>query len=214
MASMAALGKAAGVYQSLFNNHVPVCWANIKPAYKYPWKSWRMNLLPYAPGVAAFNCPAANNSDASVFHSEAEMAGQDMDDTINAGSYGVMYQFSRASYKTLNYSGVKTTGHPMWSNSFDVDAAWQNPANSVYLADCFLSKGPLTYPSQSYTVWGSSAILPPSAAGYRSTSVNRRFADRHDGTNCLFLDGRVVRYVTADLDGMVAGDSRCIWDTD
>jgi prepilin-type processing-associated H-X9-DG protein len=100
--------------------------------------------------------------------------------------------------------------------------AWKDPANSVYVADSYLSKSPVAYPSQSYGDYGTSAILPPSIMtvsgvplpnpAYFGTGVSRRFADRHCGTNCLFLDGRVAVYPTQTLDGMTVGSPDCIWD--
>ncbi|KKM99372.1 hypothetical protein LCGC14_1148500 [marine sediment metagenome] len=217
-ANLSAVGKAAAMYQSDFADYVPICWANISSARSNPWKSWRASLLPYAPGVAVFNCSAAKDTGeiGEVFHTDAEIMGHDMDDTINAGSYGVMYQDSLPSYTTPNYSGIVARGHPMWSSAFSTvpGVAWRNPAESVYVADAYLAKGPVTYPSQSYKGYGTSAIVPPSAKGYFDRGVTRRFADRHCGTNCLFVGGNVRAYVTKDLDDMVAGESDCVWSTD
>ncbi len=90
----------------------------------------------------------------------------------------------------------------------------------MYIADgCFVN-GPLTYPSQSYNNDGTSAIicpqydpsLPPPMPQYFGNTVTRRFADRHLGTNCLFLGGDVRSYTTAVLDNMVWGTPDCVWD--
>jgi prepilin-type N-terminal cleavage/methylation domain-containing protein len=218
-AGLSALGKAVSLYQSDFGEYVPICWANLSATRPNPWKSWRTCLLPYASGFAVFNCPAAKDTGAigEVFHSAAEVTGDDMLHTINAGSYGVMYQFSLPTYKTPNYSGVETTGHPMWSLAFSTSpgVAWRDPANSVYVADSCLAMGPVTYPSQSHKGYGSSAIEPPSSEGYFDVAIpRRRFADRHLGTNCLFLGGYVRSYTTKDLDEMVGGSNTCVWDAD
>jgi prepilin-type N-terminal cleavage/methylation domain-containing protein len=217
-ANLAAIGKAAVLYQSDYGEYVPICWANISPDCPNPWKSWRATLLRYASGVAAFNCPAAKDTGSigEVFHSVEEMSRQDMDHTINAGSYGVMYQYALPSYMTLNDSGLVTRGHPMWSCAFSTapGVSWRKPADSVYVADACLTQGPVTYPSVSHKGYGTSAIVPPSADGYFDLMVTRRFADRHLGTNCLFLGGNVVNYATSILDHMPGGSGNNVWTTE
>lgn len=217
MANLRALGTAAALYKSDFDEYVPICWANLESStYVNPWKSWRMNLLPYTSGVSAFNCAAAKETGTmgEVFHSVDEMAGYEKHGTVNAGSFGVMYQHLLPSCRNVNSHGVIEQCHPMWSLAVSSapGAAWQDPANSVYIADSYLAKGPVRYPSQSYKDYGSSAIVPPSEKGYFDVGVTRRFADRHCGTNCLFLDGHVANFVTGELDSMVAGEADCVWD--
>jgi len=56
--------------------------------------------------------------------------------------------------------------------------------------------------------------VPPSQVGYFSGFLTRRFADRHVGTNCLFVDGHVRNFETRHLDSMVPASSDCIWDVD
>jgi len=217
-ASLHAVGIAAGAYQVQFGGYVPICWQNLGPHFKNPWKSWRASLLPYVPSYAAFNCPAARDTGqmGEVFRSAAEITGHDLTDTANAGSYGVMYQYSLPSYMTPDYSGVMARGHPVWSCAFSTapGVAWRHPSSSVYVADAYLAKGPITYPSQSYKGLGTSVIVPPSAQGYFDAQVTRRFADRHLGTNCLFVGGQVVTYATESLDHMIAGAGDCVWDTE
>jgi len=217
-ASLSAVGRAAALYQFDFGDYVPICWRNISDSFVNPWKSWRANLLPYAPGFAAFNCSAAKDTGVigEVFHSAEEITGQDMLGTTNAGSYGVMYQHSLPSYTAPNHLGIVQRGHPAETCAFPTvpGVAWRNPANSVYVADAYLARGPVTYPSRSYKGFGTSAIVLPSDPEYVGLNVTRRFADRHAGTNCLFVDGRVKSYVTKDLDSMAPGDGNCVWDTD
>jgi prepilin-type processing-associated H-X9-DG protein len=232
-AGLASLGQAAGMYQVDYGNFVPICWRNVDPTDPKkvnPWKSWRSSLLPYTTGYAVFNCPAVTDGrvEGEYFHSSEEVVDYRQEcgpaadkrqivGTAHCGSYGVMYQNAKAPYKTVNYAGQQATGHPVWSQAFSVipGTAWRDPANSVYIADGVLTDGPVTYPSGSaYKGYGTSAIVPPSDPGYFSGSLTRRFADRHLGTNCLFLDGRVATYETRDLDGMTAGSSDCVWDTD
>ena len=219
LSNLHSLGNAAGIYQSDFGECVPICWMNLSPSHVNPWQSWRMGLLPYTAGVAAFNCPAANDSGeiGEVFHSVEEMGGQDLYGTANAGSYGVMYQESLPSYTPIDSSGVPKQGHPAHSFAFSTapGVAWRDPANSVYIADSHLARGPVMYPSRRYGEYGASAIVPPSDKEtdyFREDMPTHRFADRHCGTNCLFVDGRVDSFVTEDLDNMVEGETDCIWD--
>lgn len=216
-ANLRAIGIAAQVYEADFEGYVPICWANIDPKLPRPWKSWRVNLLPYAPGAAVFGCPAATNTGGmgETFQSEEEIEGHELYHTVNAGSYGVIYQWSLPSFRTENYSDILARGHPMWSCAFSTTPgmAWRDPTNSVYVADSCLTKGPITYPTNSYKNYGSSAIVPPSDERYFDV-LARRFADRHCGTNCLFLGGYVLSFSTKDLDEMVAGTANCVWDTE
>ncbi len=214
-----ALGKAAAFYQSDFGQYVPICWRNWDDSYVNPWKSWRMGLLPYASGEDAFNCPAAEDfgTVGEVFHSEDELASvTERAGTANSGSYGVMYQFALPSYRAINFHGIKDLAHTHWNLAFSTipGIAWRDPINSVYIADGCLTEGPITYPTKSYKDYGTSFILPPSDPRYFGIGLTRRFADRHMGTNCLFLDGRVESFLTADLDSMIAGEGGCIWDVE
>ncbi len=220
-ATLRSLGTAGTLYQSDFEGYLPICWRNYESSWPNPWESWRMKLLPYASGVGIFNCSAAKDSGTmgEVIRSVSELASRtENEGTANAGSYGVMYQFSLPSYETLNYDGVVGRGHPAWSCAFSTvpGVAWQDPVNSVYVADSCFVKGPIRYPTQNnYKNYGSSAIELPSDATYSDPSraiPTRRFADRHLGTNCLFVEGHVGSYETRDLDSMVEEESNCIWD--
>jgi len=218
-ANLAAIGKAAALYQSDSLDCVPICWANIRPDEPHPWKSWRASLLPYVANFAALNCPAVTDWGVrgELFHTAEEVTGQQMQGTINAGSYGVIYQYSLPGYRTLNYAGIQAQGHPMWSCAFSTapGTAWRNPSGSVYVADAVLTDGPITYPSgPGYKGYGTSAIVPPSEPEYSRDGLTRRFADRHVGTACLFVDGHGLAYETKILDAMVAGSGGCVWSTE
>jgi hypothetical protein len=168
-----------------------------------------------------FNCPCANDSGqvGGTFHSNAEVTGQDMSQTSDAGSIGVMWVDALPSFQTPNFDGVMDKGNPSLSCAFSTapNVAWADPPNSVYVADACLTKGPVTYPSQSHKDYGTSTIFLPGSTdpdtSYSTTGVSRRFSDRHLGTNCLFLGGYVKSYNTQTLDAMKAGDSDCVWDT-
>lgn len=220
-----ALGVALYMYQNDYGSYVPIGWQNMGSHVKHPWKSWRSNLLPYT-GFKMFNCPAARDSGTlgAVFHSDAEVLLtvkdkiESLNGTTNAGSYGIMYQYSLPNYKTINFSGIEVRGHPSSSSAFSTlpGVSWRDPANSVYAADAAFTYGPLIYPTRSYKNLGTSYILPPSEMQWRYFEAVpvRRFADRHCGTNCLFVAGYVVSYSTDLLDNMVAGRSDCVWDTE
>jgi prepilin-type N-terminal cleavage/methylation domain-containing protein len=228
--SLKSVGSAVAMYQTDFDEYVPICWANLgNETFANKWRSWWTNLLPYG-GYRMFNCPSGRESpkcqDATqmdkaigeIFHSADEVTGQAAFQATNAGSYGLMYQDSLASYATVNYANIVSRGNPCWSLAFSTKpgVAWRDPANSAYVADACFTNGPLTYPSQSYTDHGTAAIYVPTDPdkGYFGTGPTRRFADRHLGTNCLFLGGYVLSFKTAVLDNMVPGQLDCVWDTE
>ena len=216
-ANLRALGSAAAQYRCEFDDYVPVCWKNTPSTYPKPWKSWRTLLAPYTPSVAAFNCPGVPADDvAARFASLEQMYGQDYDSTANAGSYGIVYQDARAGYETLTFSNIVRRGHPVWSQAYSTKSggAWTSAAQSIYVADACPTNGPLTYPTRAYKGFGTSVVVPPSDPAYSTGELTRRFADRHYGTNCLFVSGEVKNYVTSALDSMRQGSSECVWDTD
>ena len=217
LANLGVVGKAALIYQTVYNGYVPICWGNLNDS-NYPFRSWRTNLLTYTSGYTVFNCPATSDNDqnGAIFHSDEEITGDKWHHTINAGSYGVIYQYSLPSYETLSCDGNIQYGHPMWSCAFPTKpgVAWRDPPNSVYVADSCVTEGPVTYPTQIFNGYGISVINPPSASDYFNINRTFRFADRHLGTNCLFLDGKVLSYETKDLDSMTAGKENCVWDTE
>ncbi len=220
--NLRSLGAAAALYQAEFGEYVPICWRNVDENQVNPWPSWRMGLLPYTGGVATFNCSGAKDAGplSEVIHSASEMASRtEKYGTANAGSYGVMYQESLPSYETEDVAGVVKQGQACDSLAFSTvpGLAWRDPANSVYIADAYLAKGPVSYPTEGYKNNGTSAVVPPSDPDhdyFDAVGVTRRFADRHFGTNCLFVGGRVEMFVTKELDDMVAGSADCIWDVE
>lgn len=219
MGSLKTVGVAACYYQSDYGEYVPICWGNLDPgdpANVYPWKSWRTNLLRYVPSFKAFNCPTAQDTAVlgQVFHSNDEVTGQDKTGTVSAGSYGIMYQMALGEYMTLQMDGTTDYAIPSRSLAYSTrrDDAWHDPFNSVYVADSCYVRGPVTYPSRPYPNYGTSCIYAPDMPQYQSVVVARRFADRHVGTNCLFLGGYVLNYKTQDLDQMVTGSPNCVWD--
>lgn len=224
-ANLNALGKSAALYQMDNGDYVPMCWENFPPqTHANPYMSWRASLLPYAV-VGLFNCPSAgqNGSTGELLHSNSEVTAHDPSNnyTMFAGSYGVIDQLSLPTFETPNDAGYVMRGSPEYSQAFSTrpSKAWRDPANSVYLADSFLAMGPIVYPSTGHKNYGAAAVKAPckdpgDADWYFITAKPMwRFADRHDGTSCLFLGGYVRGYKTSDLENMTAGDPECVWDT-
>lgn len=217
-AKLKNIGVAVSLYQGDCPGYIPVCWQNIPVTSRNPWPSWRTSLLRYG-SYHMFNCPCAESSGSETFHSAAEVTGHENADTANSGSYGLMYQNSLPTFQSINYSNVVCQGHPCYSQAFPTapGAAWRNPTESLYIADARLVDGPVTYPSaKAHRGYGTSVIFPPSSTSfnYFGTALTRRFADRHLGTNCLFVGGNVRNYPTKTLDEMKAGKPDCIWDVD
>jgi len=161
-----------------------------------------------------------------LFHSNDEVtswATNVSSGTANWGTYGIMYQSSLPGYETLAISGKMLRGSPAISQAFSTvpGAAWMDPANTVYAADACLCDIPVSYPSRSYKGTGTSYINVPRVSPtdpipYKSSAyggIVRSFADRHEGTSCLFVDEHVAGYQTQVLDNMIPGTYGCVWET-
>jgi len=212
-AGLHTVGLGAQMYSADFSEEVPVCTSNIKDATNN-YLSWRTNLLPYVRAYQLFNCPAAVDAPLTpkgepVFHSDDELTSTEIGaGTANCGSYGVMAVFAVSQYLLPDCFGGQSNAFPTSCNSFSLvpGRAWMNPNDSVYCADaCYVSR-----PDR-----GTSYIMPPTPDLLAPASFSylpRCFADRHVGTNCLFLDGRVQNYPIQTLQNMNNGASDCIWD--
>ncbi len=240
MNNFKGLGTALAMYQGDYGDYAPICWTNMSLedcdigaglADAHPWKSWRTSLLPYGT-YKLFNCPTARFSE--LVKSEEDITclshiNQNGDcGTTNKGSYGIIYQPALPGYKTVNCDGSYFTWTPDGSDYYAdpyfncaystiPGVAWTDPANSVYAADAYFANDYPCYPSV-IGDRGCSSIIPPDCSDYLPPGAlpvpgnQRRFADRHIGTNCLFLDGCVRNYDTKRLDQMKTGDTNCIWD--
>ncbi len=96
---------------------------------------------------------------------------------------------------------------------------WFDPNNSMYCADAYLNNTPNPIPTAYPTVQGGSNIPSAQVHSMFGTPRNsttggwtRGFADYHNGTNCLILDGSARTVKTIELDLHVEGDPACIWD--
>jgi prepilin-type N-terminal cleavage/methylation domain-containing protein len=213
------IGKAAALYQADHPSYVPVSWRNQELTYANPWPSWRTLLLPYLASFEALNCPAATDvpGGSLLFHSVDEVTTrEDWGGTGIAGSYGVIYQKSLPGYTTVDIFGDMQVGHPGYSLAWPVDPgiAWRKPGESVYAADSCLASGPVVYPTVAHKGIGASMVIHPSRPWYGDGTATYRFADRHLGTCCLFVDGHVSSYATAELDAMQPGEGDCVWDVE
>jgi prepilin-type N-terminal cleavage/methylation domain-containing protein len=212
--SLRSLGLAASMYQTEFDQYVPVAHANIGPQSKNPWPSWRKSLLPYAGSFEAFNCASATG-EREFFTSESQITDTVQSECGNSGSFGIIYDWALAGYDTVTYTGSIGRGHPSHSQAFSTkpNTAWRDPAHSIYLADAVLSKTPIgTHPIKRHKEFGTSIIHAPDAADSLTTGVIRRFSDRHITANCLMVDGRVASYAPAELESMRRGSPGCLWD--
>ena len=218
-AGLSSIGRAAAVYQADSPPYVPVSWRNHELTYANPWDSWRTCLLPYLSSFETLNCPGAPDvaGGSLVFHSVEEVTTrEEWDGTGVAGSYGVIYQKSLPGYSTEDIYGEVSIGHPAYSPAWSVQsgAAWHHPGQSIYAADSCLASGPVVYPTVAHKGIGASMVIHPSREWYGDGTATYRFADRHLGTCCLFVDGHVATYATAALDAMKPGQADCVWDVE
>ncbi len=201
----------------------------------HPWKSWWASLLPYGT-YKLFDCPTARPTErvrcdedlTSITHVNVDTG------TLSKGSYGIIFQESLLGYKTvacdgnyytdyypddLNWERPYYFGYPTMNFAYSTipGVSWTDPANSVYAADCYFTNNVPTYPSEFGKI-GCSSLFPPDCLQWvvpgkpMCPGNPQRFADRHLGTNCLFLDGCVRNCDTRRLDAMNTGDPNCIWD--
>ena len=206
--SQRQIGIATASYGTDFPGWVPV---------SVYW--WREMLFPYiasagetptASGARVFNCPA------SRFRWDGSAANG------NSGSLGVMFQ-GTYRYAMLFGDGNWRTWNdwvPCWP--IGEGEAWRDPIHSIYVSDCYISKygGSITYSPQMYPLvegrdagHGSNHMHQPNQTTYMTDPAVRRFADRHSGSNCLFLDGRVEKWSTRIIDAMPSGAADTIWDS-
>ena len=187
------IGLAALEYSQDNNNFVPVHCGD-----------WYRRLLPLTGNAwPLFRCPG------SRFQSKGIV------------SVGVMFQ---GSYNYKTWKGglyqCNWNGHDhFWP--IDPNRAWRDPANSMYLADTWINHTPepiaTTYPTPEvpgkYIPSPHAHVIGDKTRLITTGAWTRGFADRHNGTNVLFLSWRVKSYPTRVLDGMVLGHPDTIWDT-
>jgi prepilin-type N-terminal cleavage/methylation domain-containing protein len=196
MSNARQIGVAMAIYAGDWSGFVPV----------QAHDRWRADLLPYA-NAAVFNCPASRFQvvEAAIFN-------------MNQGSLGQFYPLFAYNYSRFvpELNQVRSdNGAVKW---WPIEAGWKNPAETVYVADSYFGNNILAYPTaETAGLTAGSNHIHANLVGtptYFSPGQNvRRFADRHSGTTCLFVDGRVERRSTQWLDRTMLNDPACIWDT-
>jgi prepilin-type N-terminal cleavage/methylation domain-containing protein len=199
MNNLRQLGLSAQYYAGDFNDKIPV---NI---YR-----WRVLMWPYVDEISLFSCP-----ETSADGTSHRVGRQHLGDT-NRGSLGVMFQ-GAYNYRERYYSNWH--GEYRWTSSNggirawprEPGTGWKTPSASIYLADCYFGREPVTYPSTGISTMGTAHLHRPSVPYYIPGSA-RRFADRHGGTSCVFVDGSGKIISTAELDTAAEGAADCVWD--
>jgi prepilin-type processing-associated H-X9-DG protein len=204
---------------------------------------WRSLLLPYLypdPPVSntktltVYDCPASVHR--VYLNRTAGGGGIVQNDDGNSGSMGVVWlQMANDRDRAClwengpcNASGVCRKSGDNWYWPLAGGRAWDKPSESVYVADSVRSLTALAHPTAEGTdgvdskgtnhvaVYTAGWPAPIASAGYWaavSPGGVRRFADRHGGTNCLFVDGHVQAWNTLALESMRPDAPDCIWDT-
>jgi len=206
MAGMHSIGTGALMYSGDYAEEIPIAYRNFT-GYANNWNCWRTNLLPYVGTYQVFNCPAADDTGTTIFHNDSEVTSTSLAaGTAAYGTIGIIVETAVSLYHEPDCFGQQNVSwaNPMSCNSFSLipGRAYRDPNNSVYCADGYaLGKKP-----------GTSMIYLPDPDPYVPATYNRCFADRHLGTDCLFLDGRVENFPKQVLDSMKYGASDCVWD--
>jgi prepilin-type processing-associated H-X9-DG protein len=190
------LGLAAGVYAADYPPFVPVQHTGPEELM------WARLLLPYVSGeLRVFSCPR------SRFQWDGGTFG-------NRGSIGTVYQNPYNYYAYRPWDGLWLPANNVWWVAWPVTpgTGWREPALSIYLADAACCNTPRSYPTVEWI--GTTHIHVPTRGNYDTGSGgSRRFADRHNGCNTLFVDGHAKRYQSAVLDMMrPAGADGNVWD--
>ena len=158
-------------------------------------------------------------------------------DTVGDANSHVMFECPGSKFKgsaTVGmgfmecYWGYKTWKMGVFQNNWnDWDAywpikektAWRDPANSFYVADCYIIMSASPPPlSHLYPTPEDDPLIYPSNHFHKTTpgtvgGWQRRFADRHFGTNGQYHDGHVETWKTMMLDLQPFGAADSIWDT-
>lgn len=198
MTDFKQVGLASSLYAQDYNGFV---------ANHIFW--WRPMLMPYiADASKLYNCPS----------SQFQVTQAQALDTVNVGimnngSIGNIYQ-STSGYRTASGNNVNNGDGFAWP----LESAWARPNESIYLADSVadVTPGALAnvtngVPTSELTGFGTSHIHR--MASFGSAGFVRFFANRHQGTGALFLDGRYELLAVPPLYLYPEGHPNNIWDT-
>jgi len=222
-ANQRQLGTAAQVYAAENKGLIPVGTVTQNASVSHDWR-FKLAHQFGIKSISDYTNPVElyDNRNAKVF--DCPLAPHPIDEPVevvvngegdkpkNRGSIGVVIgpgSGNDAADTLAGWPGVTWTFSDTNLASTLPGDRWQHPAQSVYLADAYRADGPWDYPS--IEAQGSNHIWPPSHPHYADPVV-RRFADRHNGTNCLFVDGHVELFNTEKLDNMRLGDGNNVWD--
>jgi len=222
-ANMRNIGLAGMIYKSEHHEKIPVSVTSHETTSSHGlhffMPSWRLLLWREAgASPKSFDCPASqlplpeDMPSRENTNTWAELGSHPLNEG-NRGSIGMMGDLHaflwtgasrEASHGTDHNVNAERVHKNMFSNdpgdiAWSLYAGWRHPERSVYVADSYglvYSKG--TYPSTDQG-WGTHHIHRPSPIE-SSSSGQRRFADRHIGTNVLLLSGSVISLPTRDLD--------------
>ena len=230
-ANLRGVALSVAAYRAEFHDRIPV---NIGTGINRPVDSntrvdfvpaWRFLLVRDGGAThTMFDCPASRHRSPLPVNITAprdvnmanpgEMAVHPLNNG-NMGGYGVMY-ILWAYQGNVNRTGPDRA---WFNNSFsddgypaDIawrpDVGWRDAPNRMYAADAHATENtPVSYPTKeghgtNHIHWPGETKLP---------SGQRRFADRHAGTNVLLHSGAVIGYKTQDLDAIYVNTG--VWGT-
>jgi len=216
------VGVAALSYSIDFVGYVPMATSEARPA------DWRVMLAPYIDAPTSYDDPADpvefyNARETAIFdcplgvHPLTETPPASLDNKLkNRGTFGVILQppdHNPAAVAVPTFPNAQWTFQDTIAWRITDSGDWERPNQSVYIADAYttISAGQPVYPSVEAEDLGTNHLWPPHHTRYWSAPV-RRFADRHNGTTVLLLDGHVELITTRRLDDMAFGDAENIWD--
>jgi prepilin-type N-terminal cleavage/methylation domain-containing protein len=202
MSKQRQIGLTAAAYGADFPEKIPVLVNGSVP--------WQVLLMPYANNSEAlFKCPGSSWQGSGVV------------------TYGVMFMGSYNNPTVKIVAGV-TYVQNNWNDNYPADTAWPTrpntawrfPAQSMYIADCYINNQGVprvtTYPTIEDANASWSNHMHTNQLGVDRSSITgawtRAFADRHNGTNVLMVDFSSKRYDTKTLDDMPMTGADTVWD--
>lgn len=218
MSNNRQIGLAALQYAQDHDDFVPMAGWTFTRAWG-TFTEWRHCLFPYVSGeiLPVFHCPATRQDWLTV---TAFGSG-------NNGSIGVMlmYPYSYTFFNPTSGANESAINDKWGVWPLKPGTAWRDPPNSIYCADALLTNTPLSYPSVEWVggagggntnqIHTPTTLTTPGPTGtyVTGTGGTRRFADRHKGTDLLFLDGHVETRRAQDLDRLAWRAAGNVWDS-
>jgi len=223
--NMRSIGLAAALYQSDYGGKVPIhTGSQYNEDLGVLLPGWRFLLArDGGAGTDVFDCPGSKHKMMANSTARPIQEVTEKDDVLNhpvgngnrgsMGAMALMYAVgSKPGYaKYISPDGAfNNSGNLPGDIAWRPETCWKKPQRSMYVADSYISvsweDSPITYPSTEALAAGTDSIHWPNQGYYLDMSGRsdcRRFADRHQGTNVLMLNGSVVIHRTQDLDAMI-----------